>query len=92
MNWRAVGVPVHNVFGPTYGYRQPGYFVTMEPGVGWNMGRINYNFSVPLRMFAGTNNNFLGNRISSDFTRYSLVLGMSFKFGGNAPAPSADAP
>ena len=62
MTWRAVGVPVHNVFGKTEGYRQPGYYVTAEPGVSWVMGRAAYSVSIPLRMWAGTKNNFLGQR------------------------------
>jgi hypothetical protein len=84
MNWRAVGVPVHNVFGKTVGYRQPGYYVTAEPGVSWAMGRAVYSISAPVRMWAATKNNFLGQHASSDFTRYSLVGSVSFKFGGKA--------
>jgi hypothetical protein len=87
MNWRAVGVPVHNVFGNTFGYRQPGYYVTAEPGVSWVMGRAAYSVSVPLRMWAGTKNNFLDLRASSDFARYALVGSVSFRFGGKAPEP-----
>jgi len=61
----------------------------MEPGIGWNTSLASYSISVPLRMFAGTRPNFLGSKISSDFTRYSIAASMSFKFGGNEPAPPA---
>jgi hypothetical protein len=84
LNGRVVGVPVHNVFGKTEGYRQPGYYVTAEPGVSWVMGRAAYSVSMPLRLWAGTKNNFLNQRASSDFTRYSLVGSVSFRFGGKA--------
>jgi len=40
-------------------------------------------------MWAGTNNNFLDQRISSDFTRYSIVASVTFKFGGKRE-PVAD--
>lgn len=91
MNWRAVGVPVHNVITKTEGYRQPGYYVTAEPGVSWVMGRAAYSLSIPLRMWAGTKNNFLGQRASSDFTRYSLVGSVSFRFGGRPRESAAQA-
>jgi hypothetical protein len=87
VNWRVVGVPVHNVFGDTRGYRQPGYYVTAEPGISWVRGRVAYSISAPIRTWAGTKNNFLDQRASSDFTRYSLVGSVSFRFGGKAPKP-----
>jgi hypothetical protein len=88
MNWRVVGVPVHNVFGPTAGYRQPGYYVTAEPGITWVLGRAAYSVSVPIRTWAATKNNFLNQRASSDFTRYSLVGSVSFRFGGKSHEPA----
>lgn len=88
VNGRAVGVPVFNVFGRTEGFRQPGYYTTLEPGIGWSVGKASYTFSVPWRLWAGTQNNFLNQRASSDFARYSLVGSVSFRFGGNVPAPA----
>jgi hypothetical protein len=74
---RIAGVPVHNVLTRTIGFRQPGYYITLEPGVAFNTSLASYTVSVPLRLQAGTLNNFLGSPVSSDFTRYSLVFGVN---------------
>ena len=87
VNLGDTGVPVHNVFGTTTGYRQPGHYTTLQPGISWNTSLASFNVSLAIRLKASTDANFLGNPISSDFTRYSVQLGMSFKLGGNAPAP-----
>ena len=79
---RIVGVPVHNVLTGTSGFRQPGYFVTVEPGLEFNTRLASYTVSAPLRVQAGTWANFLGQPVSSDFSRYQLVFGVSLNLGG----------
>src|ERR1019366_9694772 len=86
---RIAGVPVHNVLTGTTGFRRPGYYVTVEPGLVFSTSLANYTVSAPLRVQAGTRPNFLGSPISSDFTHYTLVFSVSFKFGGNRK-PAAD--
>ena len=95
VNGRIAGVPVFNVFGRTSGFRQPGYFITVEPGLAFSTSLASYTISAPLRVQAGTRPNFLGAPVSSDFTRHLLVVGVTFKFGGNrasAPGLGAGAP
>ncbi len=79
---RIVGAPVHNVLTGTSGFRQPGYLVTVEPGLEFNTRLASYTLSSPLRVQAGTWSNFLGQSVSSDFARYQLVFGVSLNLGG----------
>jgi hypothetical protein len=78
---RIAGVPVHNVLTGTSGFRQPGYFITVEPGLEISTRLASYTISAPLRVQAGTRANFLGQPVSSDFARYQLVLGVSLNPG-----------
>lgn len=88
VNGRIAGVPVHNVLTQTIGFRQPGYFVTVEPGLAFSTGLANYTISAPLRVQAATRANFLGAPVNSDFTRHLLVASVTFKFGGKKAAPA----
>jgi len=80
--WRMVGVPVHNVFGPTTGFRQPGYFVTVEPGLNFDTKLATYSFSVPLRVAQKVEAS-LGSAKASDFAPHLILVSVSFNFGGN---------
>jgi hypothetical protein len=91
VNGRIVGVPVHNALTGTSGFRQPGYFITVEPGLAFNTALASYTVSAPLRVKAGTLSNFLGQPVSSDFTRYQIVLGMNLNLGRRQkPEPVAN--
>jgi hypothetical protein len=83
---RISGVPVHNVLTDTIGFRQPGYFITVEPGLAFSTSLANYTISAPLRVQAATRPNFLGSPVSSDFTHHLLVASVSFRFGGKKAA------
>lgn len=88
---RVVGVPAHNVLTRTIGFRQPGYFVTVEPGISFSTSLASYTVSMPWRVRAATIDNFLNRPVNSDFTRHMLVIGVEFKFGGRKEKlPSAD--
>lgn len=84
---RVAGVPAHNRLTDTIGFRQPGYFVTVEPGLVFNTRLASYAISAPLRVAAGTVPNFLGQAVNSDFTHHLFVATVSFRFGGNKAAP-----
>lgn len=86
VNGRIAGVPVHNVLTATSGFRQPGYFVTIEPGLAFSTSLASYTLSAPLRLQAGTRPNFTGAPVSSDFTRHLFVATVTFKFGGKKGA------
>ncbi len=88
VNGRIAGVPVHNVLTRTIGFRQPGYFITVEPGIVYGTRLATYSISAPLRLNAATRANFLGAPVSSDFTRHLFVATVTFKFGGNKAAPA----
>lgn len=86
---RVAGVPAHNVFGPTMGFRQPGYFVTIEPGFNFDTSLASYNVSVPIRAYATTLPNFLGAPINSDFTHVQVMVGVTFNLGGRKKPKAA---
>ena len=88
VNGRIAGVPVHNVMTRTIGFRQPGYFMTVEPGIVYGTKLATYSISAPLRLNAGTRPNFTGAPASSDFTRHLLVFGVNFRFGGKKASPA----
>lgn len=89
---RVEGVPVHNVFGPTTGFRQPGYYVTVEPGINFDTHVATYSLTVPLRAYQNVENS-LGFKRNSDFAHHMLVFGVSFNLVGNRkPAAEAAGP
>ena len=87
---RIAGVPVHNVLTRTIGFRQPGYFITVEPGLAFSTSLADYTISAPLRVQAATRPNFLGSPVNSDFTHHLLVVSVSFRFGGGNKPAAAD--
>lgn len=45
---RIEGVPVHDLFGSSEGFRRPGYAVSVEPTIGWTRGRHSVSLAVPI--------------------------------------------
>lgn len=45
---RISGVPVHDAFGPSDGFRRPGTIGMVEPGVGFQFGGHAFTFTLPL--------------------------------------------
>jgi hypothetical protein len=45
---RIEGVPVHDLFGSSEGFRRPGYAVSAEPSVGWTYGVHTFSLAVPI--------------------------------------------
>ncbi len=89
---RIVGVPVHNVFGPTTGFRQPGFLVTVEPGVNLDTKLATYSFSVPLRVAQEVESS-LGSPRASDFAQHLILVSVSFNLGGGGGSKApADTP
>ena len=78
---QVAGVPVYNVLTDTSGYRQPGYQVTVHPGLAWDMGFATYYITVPVRMHQYVGRDFLGNQRAADFAKTSLQVGMQFHLG-----------
>jgi len=79
---RIVGVPVYNVLTSTSGFRQPGYFVTVNPGLSWDTRFASYNITVPLRVHQYVGPDFTGSPKNSDFTKTQFQVGVMFHLGG----------
>jgi len=75
------GVPQDDVFGKTTGFRRPGYFVTVEPGVNYSIGRALFALSVPLRVTQYVDGS-LGAARDSTFADQLIVLSASYRFAG----------
>jgi hypothetical protein len=45
---RFEGVPVHDLFGSSKGFRRPGYAVSVEPSVSWTHGPHSLSLAVPI--------------------------------------------
>jgi len=45
---RVEGVPVHDLFGSSEGFRRPGYAVSLEPSVSWTHGVHSISLAVPI--------------------------------------------
>ena len=41
-------IPVHDLLGPSEGFRRPGYVFSAEPGVGYMAGKSEFTLSVPI--------------------------------------------
>lgn len=48
---RAEGVPSKDLVGGDWGFRRPGYIISAEPGLSWQMGNISVNTSVPYSLY-----------------------------------------
>ena len=45
---RIEGVPVHDLFGSSEGFRRPGYAVSVEPSLSWSRGPHTLSLAVPV--------------------------------------------
>ncbi|MBI2815609.1 MAG: hypothetical protein HYX72_01590 [Acidobacteria bacterium] len=79
---RIAGVPVHNVLTQTIGFRQPGWFFTIEPGLNFATKLASYNVSVPIRVRQNVQPDFLGIPKNSDFAHLQVRVGVMFQLGG----------
>ena len=89
---QVAGVPVYNVLTGTSGYRQPGYVVTLTPGLAWEAGYATYYITVPVRMHQYVGQDFLKIQRAADFSKTSLQVGVQFNLGGKRKPLSGPAP
>lgn len=47
---RIEGVPVHDLFGSSEGFRRPGYAVSVEPSLSWTRGSHTVSLAVPIAL------------------------------------------
>ncbi len=45
---RIEGVPAHDVFGKSEGFRRPGYIISVEPGISYSFGKSVFALTVPI--------------------------------------------
>jgi hypothetical protein len=48
---RAEGVPAKDVIGGDWGFRRPGYIISVEPGLSYQHGKLGFNVSVPYALY-----------------------------------------
>jgi hypothetical protein len=48
---RIEGVPVYDAIGGSLGYRQPGYTVSVEPGISWSWKRNSLSVLAPVAVY-----------------------------------------
>ena len=81
---RIEGVPVHDLFGSSTGFRRPGYIVSAEPSVSWTRGVHSVSFSVPVAVQRNRERSVpdLANDHHGDasFPDYIVLAGYSVRF------------
>jgi len=78
---RIEGVPETDLLGESIGFRRPGYFVSVEPGITYSTGITTFSFSVPLRVHQYVQNSFDAPR-DSTFADRLFLFSVSYRFGG----------
>ena len=77
---RIDGSPAEDVIGKTTGFRRPGYFVTIEPGINYSTERATFAISVPTRVHQYVQDS-LGAPRDSTFANYLIEASISYRFG-----------
>lgn len=85
---RIEGVPVTDIFGDTEGFRRPGYYLTIEPGINFSAGRATYALSAPLRVHQNVIDDSYGIRRDSTFADHMILMNVNFRFGGVYTEPA----
>ena len=82
---RIEGIPAHDRFGGSMGFRRPGYTVSIEPGFSWSTGKSTLGLNVPIALYRNrirsAPEEYLG-RPGGDsaFADYSILLNFSHAF------------
>jgi hypothetical protein len=90
---RIEGVPSHDAFGGSRGFRRPGYSVAIEPGMSYAFNSMSVFFSVPLAVYRNrvqsyddlekTRVNGVVTNGDAAFADYLISFGLSYRFGGS---------
>jgi len=80
-----VGVPTYNVLTGSEGFRQPGYLVTLNPGLSLNTQLASYFIGVPVRVYGYIGQDFSGAQQTANLNKTSLQFGVNFHLGGKKP-------
>lgn len=81
---RVEGVPVEDLGGGSDGFRRPGIAVSIEPGVGFNLGRFSFNVSAPVAVcrnrFQSVTDKETGRHGDAAFADWFITAGVSHRF------------
>ena len=80
------GVPTFNVMTGSEGYRQPGYLVTLSPGLSLNTKFASYFIGVPVRVHGYIGKDFTGTQQSGNLNKTSINFSVTFRLGGKKAA------
>lgn len=91
---RLEGIPVYDVFGGSSGFRRPGYVISVEPGLSYQKGGINFFASLPWALVRNRTQSVpdknrterTGTFTQGDaaFADWSLNVGLAFNLNGGS--------
>jgi len=87
---RLEGIPSEDLIGSSNGRRRPGYVVSIEPSVGWQIGSNRISFSVPVAMYRNRTKS-VWDKIDPNgerhgdaaFADYFISASFAHRFGGS---------
>lgn len=89
---RTEGVPVYDLVGGSDWFRRPGYAFSIEPGLSWNTPNFSFFVNVPVAMVRNRPQSVPDKQTTEEtgvykngdaaFADYSLLTGVSWRFGG----------
>ncbi|HMI04198.1 MAG TPA: hypothetical protein VK541_17045 [Pedobacter sp.] len=85
---RVEGIPIHDVIGGSGDFRRPGYVISVEPSITYQLSKINFYASVPVAVYRKRTQSVTDRArqtgatfVNGDaaFADYSVNLGISFR-------------
>lgn len=82
---RVEGVPVHDAINGSLGYRQPGYTVSVEPGIAWNNENVSLSILAPVAVYRNRERSAAEIKMNrpggeASFADYSILASFSVRF------------
>jgi hypothetical protein len=81
---RIEGVPPHDLFGSSEGFRRPGYAVSVEPSISWTSGIHSLSLSVPIAVQRNRQRNtsdiLVDGHGDAAFADYVVLMGYWHRF------------
>ena len=86
---RIQGIPSHDLIGGDAGFRRPGYVISIEPGLSYNMRGLSMNLNIPVALYRNRTKSVsdlsdpAGQRHGdAAFADYLINFLVSYKLGG----------
>jgi hypothetical protein len=82
---RVEGIPIHDVIGGSGDFRRPGYVISVEPAITYQLSRVNFYAAVPVAVYRKRTQSVTDYQTSASrngdaaFADYSINLGISFR-------------